>query len=763
MRILPKLELFIFSICLAVILFLSFFNHYQNRRSLLDFFYDSSEIEIRHFEKVIDIFFEESKANVLFLEERLYETPIDESLHSLIRLEGEGKVFPAYTSDTDKRLLNLFDSFLRTHQNITMVCFGSASGGYVEVPIVELGKGYDPRIRPWFQKALQNPNRVTVTGVYRTLFSEVSQLGIVKAIARDGELTGVIGLSVSLKALNDLIQQVKIQEIGHVFLTDSAGTILANSLDPQHNFCALSSVSSDLSPERLSQTRTTIKVDGKNTLIVSADSYNLQWRYLIMMDEAELFKSLRSNTTLITFFSITLMSIVLLLTIPVSRSFSKPIEEFSNQMSRFGKQHFFDKIDIKGFLEIEDMSDSFNAMTEELKTLLDKNKVYNEELERINERLTNQNLELEKSSERVLEYSNKVEEMVWITSRMCSSAMEKDENFLKDLLEMIMGLVPKADYGSVSLVEGERWRFVHTIGHDIEILKQLPLTSDLLQDIPSAKLIDQVMEVNERIFPPALYEPFQRATKPISSSILSRLKFSGQTLGTLSVDIAAESGERFTNEDLKIVQTFSNVASAFLTMQKFIQQQENFQTDLITSMIRLLEIHDPYTKGHSENVAKISVNIAEAMGLDKAQVSRVFWSGLVHDIGKVLVPGTILSKPSMLTAKEYNLIKDHPVWGSRVLETFEDLKDVARYVHYHHERWDGLGYPEGIEGEDIPIISRILSVADALEAMTSDRPYRKKISLAEALKEIEKNAGTQFDPKIVGFAVKSINSLSERL
>jgi polar amino acid transport system substrate-binding protein len=114
----------------------------------------------------------------------------------------------------------------------------------------------------------------------------------------------------------------------------------------------------------------------------------------------------------------------------------------------------------------------------------------------------------------------------------------------------------------------------------------------------------------------------------------------------------------------------------------------------------------------------------------------------------------------MLTAKEYNLIKDHPVWGARVLETFEDLQDVARYVRFHHERWDGLGYPEGIEGEDIPLISRILSVADALEAMTSDRPYREKISLAEALKEIEKNAGTQFDPKIAQMAVKSIKRLS---
>lgn len=760
MRILPKLELIFLSVCLAVILIFSLVSYFQNRQTHLKHFYESSEKEILHFEKVIDTFFEEAKANVLFLEDRLGEAPIDDNLFSLVGLTGEGKVFPAYTSETDEKLLSLFDSFLKTHPNITMVYFGSASGGYIEVPIVELGKGYDPRVRPWFQKALQNPNRVTITGVYRTLFSEVSQLGIVKAVTRAGELSGVIGLSVSLKALTDMIQQAKIQEIGHVFLIDSAGTILANSLDPQYNFGPLSSVSPDLSDPQLFQREAALYVNGKKTLSVSAENYSLQWRYLILADENELFESLQLYTFYLAAFALAIMVSVLLLTIPVSRGFSHPIEEFSRQMNRFGKQHFFEKINIKGFREIEEMSDSFNAMTEELKALLDKNKVYNDELERINETLKNQNLELEESSERLSEYSSKVEEMIWITSRMCSSAMEKDENFLKDLLEMIMGLVPKADYGSVSLVEGERWRFVHTVGHDIEILKQLPLTSDLLQELQNAKLVDHLMETNERIFPPDLYEPFWRATKPVRSSILSRLKFSGQTLGTLSIDIAAESEEQFSSEDQKIVQTFSNVASAFLTMQKYIQQQENFQKDLITSMIRLLEIHDPYTKGHSENVAKISVNIAEAIGLDKSQISRVFWSGLVHDIGKVLVPGAILSKPSMLTAKEYNLIKDHPVWGARVLETFEDLQDVARYVRFHHERWDGLGYPEGIEGEDIPLISRILSVADALEAMTSDRPYREKISLAEALKEIEKNAGTQFDPKIAQMAVKSIKRLS---
>ena len=759
MRILPKLELFILSACLTLTLCFNLFGYWQDRRILLTSFYDSSETEILHFEKVIDAFFAGAKANVLFLEERLAEVPIDDTLFSLVGLTGEGKVLPSYTSETDLRLLSLFDGFLKTHRQFLMAFFGSANGGYIEVPVIELGKGYDPRVRPWFQKALQNPGQVNITEVYQTLFSEVPQLGIVKAVLRGGTLCGVLGLSLSLKALTDMIRQGKIQRIGNVFLVDASDRVLANSMDPMYNFGPLSALSSELPEGSIGRTWR-LNINGKRTLGVSARSQILPWRYIVFVDEDELFEPLKLNAFWFSLITLGILFFVVFFTIPVSRGFSRPIEELSRQMVRFGKQHFFEQIHVKGFREIEEMSDSFNEMTGELKTLIEKNKAYYDELERINLALKRRNIELENTSEHLFDYSSRMEEMISITSRMCSSTIEKDESFLKDALEMILDLIPKADYGSVSLVEDDKWRFVHTVGHDIETLKQLPLTVDMLEELQNAKSLERLMEADDGVFPPDLSDAFRRATRSIRASILIPLKFSGQTLGTLSIEIAKESDEQFTSSDYKILQTFSNLASAFLKIQKYIQQQEGFQKDLITSMIRLLEIHDPYTKGHSENVANLSITIAEAMGLDKTLVSRVFWSGMVHDIGKVLVPGVILSKPSMLTAKEYNLIKEHPVWGARVLEPFEDLKDVAKYVRHHHERWDGLGYPEGIGGETIPLVSRILSVADALEAMTSDRPYRKRVSLTAALREIENNAGSQFDPKIAEIAVRSIKKLA---
>jgi putative nucleotidyltransferase with HDIG domain len=141
--------------------------------------------------------------------------------------------------------------------------------------------------------------------------------------------------------------------------------------------------------------------------------------------------------------------------------------------------------------------------------------------------------------------------------------------------------------------------------------------------------------------------------------------------------------------------------------------------------------------------------LAEKMNFSDREISTVKWAGLVHDIGKILIPNEILKKPTKLNEAEYALIKKHPEYGAKVLFASEEVKEVATIVNYHHERWDGTGYPEGLKGEEIPLVSRVISVADAFDAMISDRPYRKGLSIHNAREEIRKNSGTQFDPEIV--------------
>ena len=165
-------------------------------------------------------------------------------------------------------------------------------------------------------------------------------------------------------------------------------------------------------------------------------------------------------------------------------------------------------------------------------------------------------------------------------------------------------------------------------------------------------------------------------------------------------------------------------------------------------------MHDQYTKGHSENVAETAADIAENMGLSKDEITDTYWAGMVHDLGKLIIPLKILNKDGSLSENEYDLVKNHPYWGYKALNDSESLKPIGKYVLYHHERWDGKGYPEGLKEDETPIISQILSVADAWDAMTSNRSYRAPLSKEVAFEELKKNKGTQFSPEVVEVFMK---------
>lgn len=172
----------------------------------------------------------------------------------------------------------------------------------------------------------------------------------------------------------------------------------------------------------------------------------------------------------------------------------------------------------------------------------------------------------------------------------------------------------------------------------------------------------------------------------------------------------------------------------------------NLQT--IQSLALAVEAKDPYTKGHSERVAEISEHLATMMGLAEADVERVQIAGILHDIGKIGVPETLLSNKSGLNDTEYELVKQHVVEGKNILKPLNFLSDVIPAVYHHHERFDGTGYPEGLVGEEIPLWARIVQVADTCDAMTISRPYRAALSKEQVIDELSRCASTQFDPDI---------------
>jgi putative nucleotidyltransferase with HDIG domain len=168
-----------------------------------------------------------------------------------------------------------------------------------------------------------------------------------------------------------------------------------------------------------------------------------------------------------------------------------------------------------------------------------------------------------------------------------------------------------------------------------------------------------------------------------------------------------------------------------------------------SALVAALDARDEYTAGHSAAVARYSQDIAERLGLSDEEQQLAHLCGLVHDIGKVALPAGLLEKPGPLTLEERRQMEEHPAVGERILAKVENYAEIARIVRHHHERVDGNGYPDALVGDDIPSISRILAVADAYDAMTSDRPYREAMPSRVARLRIAQAVGSQFDTTVV--------------
>lgn len=177
--------------------------------------------------------------------------------------------------------------------------------------------------------------------------------------------------------------------------------------------------------------------------------------------------------------------------------------------------------------------------------------------------------------------------------------------------------------------------------------------------------------------------------------------------------------------------------------------QSSLKSGLSCMVADLLDALDAYTREHSFGVALLGERLARKMELPEEERSRIFWAGLVHDVGKIFVPREILCKPAGLTPEEFQTVQSHTSLGYQLLKEREELSSLAHLALHHHERWDGRGYPGKLQGEEIPLGARILGVADSWDAMTSSRPYRKALPQKRAMRELRRGEGMQFDPQVV--------------
>lgn len=201
------------------------------------------------------------------------------------------------------------------------------------------------------------------------------------------------------------------------------------------------------------------------------------------------------------------------------------------------------------------------------------------------------------------------------------------------------------------------------------------------------------------------------------------------------------------------------VAEKTRALTRALEEMERTYDATIEVLGAALDYRDSETEGHCERVARYTVALARAMGCTPEQVKQIERGAYLHDLGKIGIPDAILLKPGKLTAEEWEIMKSHAEKGYLMLRDIAFLKEAAEIVYCHQERYDGSGYPRGLKGEEIPLGARIFAVADTLDAMTSDRPYRKGLSFRESVEEVKRYSGTQFDPKVVEAFVRNADLL----
>ena len=254
-------------------------------------------------------------------------------------------------------------------------------------------------------------------------------------------------------------------------------------------------------------------------------------------------------------------------------------------------------------------------------------------------------------------------------------------------------------------------------------------------------------------------ERFARGQSVIGQGIRSvmcvPLRTTDEVLGALYVDSQSGPG-RFSEEDLELLAAIGNHTGVALHRVRLLGEIERLLLDTVRAIAATIDAKDGYTHRHSERVAALAARIAAEMGLGIDQQELAELSALLHDVGKIAVPDSILNKPGSLTAEEFAEMRKHPVHGARILENIQSplVSAVLPGVRYHHERWDGSGYPEGLSGDSIPLLGRLLCVADYLDALTSARAYHAPKSLDEVVQLVVRGSGVMFDPRIAEAVVR---------
>jgi putative nucleotidyltransferase with HDIG domain len=240
------------------------------------------------------------------------------------------------------------------------------------------------------------------------------------------------------------------------------------------------------------------------------------------------------------------------------------------------------------------------------------------------------------------------------------------------------------------------------------------------------------------------------------------LNTKGELIGFIMAG-SKRSTQAYTHDDEVTLSTLANQTAVIIENARLYEDLEDTFVQTVVTLANAIDMRDTYTSSHSQRIAEWAADIARLLGCTAQDVQAIYWGGLLHDIGKIGIPDSILRKAGKLTESEWEIIRRHTVHGAQLVAPIKKLADVAPIIESSHERYDGSGYPCGLKGEQIPLGARIIGVVDSYSAMRDERPYKRPISYEEAIKELKRNAGILFDPQVVNVFLFVLNGTMTQL
>jgi len=339
-------------------------------------------------------------------------------------------------------------------------------------------------------------------------------------------------------------------------------------------------------------------------------------------------------------------------------------------------------------------------------------------------------------------------------------------DFFKRVFEGVFNLITEAEKGSFYELIGDKYIPIFSKGYDLETLKKLAFNKDEFfigfeySDVSNIEVYQTyVKKRDDSKFTEEILEVFKKlGTYSDFTTLYAPIRIEGENVGLMCLECFNNKG--FSENSIKVLKFYIRIISDFYSQKIIQEKQEKLYNEIIAALVSAIEIKDTYTKGHALRVQQYSCAIAKELKLSQEQIWNISTAALLHDVGKIGVPEEILNKPGRLTEDEYDVVKLHTIHSKEILENINEFSEIATLALHHHENYDGSGYPLGLRESEIPIESQIIQVADALDAMTTDRAYRKAFSINKALEIIKEEMGKQFNPEVAMAAINYFENIN---